>query len=70
MLTGGSSGSKQELSFPTVSTEALMVTSVINLLQAKCVEIVDINAFFLKTDLPLGEGEIRFEGVMADALVK
>lgn len=62
--------SKQDSSSPTVSTTALMVTSLINVIQGRCVATVDIAAFFLQTDLPDSEEVwIKFERPMADALV-
>ena len=62
--------SKQESTSPTVSTPALITTSVISAIQQRCVATVDLNAFFLQTELPEGEDVwIRFEGPMADALV-
>ena len=62
--------SKEESSSPTVSTQALITTCVIDAIQNRCVATVDINGFFSTKSAPRQRCWIRFEGAMADALIK
>ena len=57
---------------PTVSTQALFITCVIDAIQGRTVATVDIPAFFLQSKLKERDDNIwiRFKGAMASALIK
>jgi hypothetical protein len=57
---------KQETSSPTVATEALMLTCVIDAVERRDVATCDIPGAFMQSDMK-GEVVMKLEGVMAEA---
>jgi hypothetical protein len=60
---------EQETSSPTVATEALMLTCVINAVERRDVDTCDIPGAFMQSDMK-GKVVMKLEGVMAEAILK
>jgi hypothetical protein len=60
---------KQETSSPTVATEALMLTCVIDAVERRDVATCDIPGAFMQSDMK-GKVVMKLEGVMAEAILK
>jgi hypothetical protein len=62
---------KAESSSPTVKTQALMCSCLIDAIERRCVVVGDIPGAFLQADYPQEEGKecyLKFEGVMVDMI--
>jgi hypothetical protein len=76
MVAGGNTQwdylTKEDSSFPTVSTEAVLLTSIIDAHEGRDVAVIDIPNAFIQTrvDNPKDRVIIRMRGVVVDWLVK
>jgi hypothetical protein len=61
--------SKQETSSPTVATEALSLTCVIDAIEGRDVATCDIPGAFMQSDMK-GKVVMKLEGVMAEIIIK
>jgi hypothetical protein len=61
--------SKQETSSPTVATESLILTCVINAIEKRDVATCDIPGAFMQSDMK-GKVVMKLEGVMAEVILK
>ena len=61
---------KDEVSAPTVATEALMLTCVINAMEHRDVATVDVPCAFMQADMEGEEVNMKLEGKMVDLLAK
>ena len=61
---------KTETSAPTVATEALMITCVIDATEGRDVETVDISGAFMQAGMEGDDVHMKMEGKMAELLVK
>jgi hypothetical protein len=61
--------SKQETSAPTVTTEVLILTCVIDAIEGRNVAICDIPGAFMQSDMK-GKVVMKLEGVMAEVIIK
>ena len=61
---------KDEVSAPTVATEALMLTCVIDAMEHRDVATVDIPSAFMQTDMEGDDVNMKLEGKMVDLLAK
>jgi hypothetical protein len=62
---------KDESSSPTVKTQALMCSCLIDAIERRCVVVGDIPGAFLQADYPQDAGKecyLKFEGVMVDMI--
>ena len=60
---------KQETSSPTVATEALMLTCVVDAIEGRDVATCDIPGAFMQSDMK-GKVVMKLEGVMAEVIVQ
>jgi arginine deiminase len=60
---------KQETSSPTVATEALILTCVIDAIEERNVATCDIPGAFMRSDMK-GKVVMKLEGVMAEVILK
>ena len=60
---------KEEMSSPTVSTKALMLTCVINAIKEQDVATCDIPGAFMQSNMK-GKVMMKLEGVMAEVIMK
>jgi arginine deiminase len=60
---------KEEKSSPTVATEALILTCVINAIKKRNVATCDIPGAFMQSDMK-GKVVMKLEGVMAEVILK
>jgi hypothetical protein len=60
---------KQETSSPTVATEALLLSCVINAVKERDVATCDIPGAFMQSDMK-GKVVMKLEGVMAEVIIK
>ena len=60
---------KQETSSPTVATEALILTCVIDAIEGRDVATCDIPGAFMQSDMK-GKVVMKLEGVMAEVILK
>jgi hypothetical protein len=61
--------SKEKISSPTVATEALILTCVIDAMEGRDVATWDIPGFFMQSDMK-GKVLMKLEGVMAEVILK
>jgi hypothetical protein len=61
--------SKEETSSPTVATEALILTCVIDAIEGRDVATCDIPGAFMQSDMK-GKVVMKLEGVMAEVIIK
>jgi hypothetical protein len=61
--------SKEETSSPTVATEALILTCVIDAIEGRDVATCDIPGAFMQSDMK-GKVMMKLEGVMAEVIIK
>ena len=65
---------KEDVSSPTVSTEAVLLTALIDALEERCVVICDIPNAFMQSDIGTKPGESRtalvLRGVIVEMLLK
>jgi hypothetical protein len=61
--------SKQETSSPTVATEALILTCVIDAIEGRDVATCDMPGSFMQSDMK-GKVVMKLEGVMAEVIIK
>ena len=61
--------SKKETSSPTVATEALILTCVIDAIEGRDVATCDIPGAFMQSDMK-GKVIMKLEGVMAEVIMK
>jgi hypothetical protein len=64
---------KAESSSPTVKTQALMCSCLIDVIERRCVVVRDIPGAFLQADYPQEKGKecyLKFEGAMVDMICK
>ena len=60
---------KEDASSPTISTEAVFLTSIIDALENRDVAIVDVPGAFMQADMD-ELVHVRFTGTMVDLLIK
>jgi hypothetical protein len=61
--------SKQETSYTTVATDALLLTCVIDAIEGRDVATCDIPGAFMQSDIK-GKVVMKLEGVMAEVIIK
>jgi hypothetical protein len=61
---------KEETSSPTVATEALILTCVIDATENRDVATCDIPGAFMQSDMTKGKVVMKLEGVMAEVILK
>ena len=61
---------KSSVSAPTVATESVLLTSIIDALEKRDVATVDIPGAFLHADMEGDDVHVKFEGRLAEMLVK
>ena len=62
---------KDEATSPTIATEAVFLTTVIDAMEERCVAVIDVAGAFLQADMPEGETvHLRLTGIMVDTLLK
>lgn len=61
--------SKEDSTSPTVSTEAVFLTAVVDALEKRSVAVVDVPGAFMQVDMD-EDVVVRFEGTMVDKLIE
>uniref|UniRef100_A0A7S2W0X4 Reverse transcriptase Ty1/copia-type domain-containing protein n=1 Tax=Eucampia antarctica TaxID=49252 RepID=A0A7S2W0X4_9STRA len=61
---------KDDVSAPTVATEALLITCLVDALEGRDVATVDIPGAFMQADIERDDIHMKLEGIMVDILTK
>jgi hypothetical protein len=62
---------KDEANAPTIATEAVFLTAVIDAMEARCVAVMDVPGAFMQADMPEDEmTHVRLTGIMVDILLE